>query len=143
MKILEIQTEKRLLGNLGERAAAKYLKKNGYKIAKRNFVAEGHEIDLIAETRDTVVFVEVKTRTIGTSTAYESRPAAAVTPEKQRGIIKAAQIYAAFNPRGKKLRFDIVEVYVLTKDNRKTVAEIKHLISAFNKNTAYPAHHGW
>ena len=35
MKILEILTPKRLIGNLGERAAVKYLRKNKYKIIKR------------------------------------------------------------------------------------------------------------
>ena len=89
MNILKILTEKRLKGNLGERAAAKYLKKKGYKILERNLVANGNEIDIVAfdKKRNTVVFTEVKARSIRGIGSFESRPAASVTPEKQRKII--------------------------------------------------------
>ena len=40
MKILQIKTEKRLLGNWGEKAARRFLRKNGYKTIKKNFVAD-------------------------------------------------------------------------------------------------------
>lgn len=138
MKILEIKTVKRLLGNLGERAACRYLKRNGYRIVKRNFVADSHEIDIIASNKDTLVFVEVKTRTIGKESPNEPRPASSVTPEKQRAIISAAKMYAAFNPTNKKKRFDVIEVYVKDNLKRKRVAEIKHLVNTFNVNTAFP-----
>ena len=42
--------------------AEKYLRRNGYRIVKRNFRAAGAEIDLVAMDGDTLVFVEVKTR---------------------------------------------------------------------------------
>ena len=138
MKILEIKTVKRLLGNFGERAACRYLKRNGYRIVKRNFVADSHEIDIIASNKDTLVFVEVKTRTIGKESPNEPRPASSVTPEKQRAIISAAKMYAAFNPTNKKKRFDVIEVYVNDNSKRKCVAEIKHLVNTFNVNTAFP-----
>lgn len=138
MKILEIKTVKRLLGNFGERAACRYLKRNGYRIVKRNFVADSHEIDIIASNKDTLVFVEVKTRTIGKKSPNEPRPASSVTPEKQRAIISAAKMYAAFNPTNKKKRFDVIEVYVNDNSKRKCVAEIKHLVNTFNVNTAFP-----
>ena len=138
MKILEIKTVKRLLGNFGERAACRYLKRNGYRIVKRNFVADSHEIDIIASNKDTLVFVEVKTRTIGKESPNEPRPASSVTPEKQRAIISAAKMYAAFNPTNKKKRFDVIEVYVKDNLKRKRVAEIKHLVNTFNVNTAFP-----
>ena len=84
MKILEVLTRQRLTGNFGEDAAVKFLKKNGYKILRRNFVADKNEIDVIARYKDTVAFIEVKSRHVGTLGAFESRPAAAVTREKQR-----------------------------------------------------------
>ena len=126
MKILQLKTPKRLLGNYGEKQAAKYLKKNGYKIIKKNFVADSHEIDLIAETRDTIVFIEVKTRTLGHEHPNEPRPASSVNSEKQRAIISAAKIYSAFNPTDKKKRFDVVEVYVNSNNNKYKTDVLRH-----------------
>ena len=137
MKILELKTIKRLLGNYGERVACRYLKRNGYRIEKRNFVGDSHEIDIIASDKETMLFVEVKTRTLGKENPNEPRPASSVTPEKQRAIISTAKMYAAFNPTRKKKRFDIIEVYVKEKSKRNRVAEIKHLQNAFNANTAF------
>ena len=88
MNILRVLTPKRVTGNFGERAAASYLRKNGYKILEKNFVGLGNEIDIIAKSRDTLAFVEVKTRNISSAPEFESRPAASVTKEKQRKIIK-------------------------------------------------------
>ena len=51
------------LGIKGEDLAAEHLKKSGYKILFRNWKWGKNEIDIIAEKDDTVVFVEVKTRT--------------------------------------------------------------------------------
>ncbi len=130
MEILKVKTEKRKIGNLGEKLAAKLLKKEGYKILKRNYVAEGCEIDIIARRSDTVVFVEVKTRSYKEGEALS--PASAVTPEKQRKIIKAAKCYAAFNAKGNPLRLDVIEVIL---DGRRA-KEINHIENAFNYNTA-------
>lgn len=137
MKILKIKTEKRELGNFGEIRAMRYLRRNGYRIKAKNFVADGHEIDLIAEDKSHLVFVEVKARTIGSESPNEPRPASSVDAKKQRGIIKAARVYAAYNPTKKKKRFDIIEVYVNQNNGKYTLAEIKHLINTFNLNTAY------
>ena len=137
MKILELLTERRKIGNVGEKAAAKLLKKSGYKILERNYVSLGYEIDIIAKDREHVVFCEVKTRTIGKENPKESRPAAAVTPEKQRKIISAAKYYnTSINP-GRKLRFDVIEVFL---DDKKEVVKINHLPSAFNYDTATNRH---
>ena len=86
MNILKILTVKREIGNIGELAAVKFLRKNGYKILERNYVAAGYEIDIIAENRDYTVFTEVKTRTLGAQSPKEARPASSVTPEKQRKL---------------------------------------------------------
>lgn len=137
MKILEIITSKRLLGNFGEREAVKYLRRQGYKILKRNFVASGNEIDIIAQKSDTIAFVEVKTRTEGSGGRYEPRPAASVTPEKQRKIIKVASFFNGYNPNDKKLRFDVIEVYTRKENGKTKLTDIKHLISAFDKNSAF------
>ena len=98
---------KKMLGREGEDRAAKFLAKKGYKIIERNYSTRSGEIDLVALHNGEVVFVEVKTRT---SDAYGA-PELAVTPQKQRRMIKAALGYIKY----KKLhqvpcRFDVVAI---------------------------------
>ena len=57
-----MKTVKRALGDLGEEAAAKYLRKNKIKVLERNYVYGPHEIDIVAENKEFLIFVEVKTR---------------------------------------------------------------------------------
>ena len=137
MNILKIKTKKRLLGDYGEKVARRYLRKNGYRIIKKNFVADENEIDIIATDKTTEVFVEVKTRTVGIENPNEPRPASAVDQKKQRGIIKAARFYTAYNPSNKRKRLDIIEVYVNPNNKKYSVADIKHLKNTFNLNTAF------
>ena len=97
------------LGRRGEEAAARFLKRRGYKILYRNFRApKGGEIDLVCREKatDTLVFVEVKTRS---STEY-GRPAEAVKRDKQRLISKGALAWLRMLDHPDILfRFDIVE----------------------------------
>ena len=135
MKILEVLTEKRKIGNTGEALAIKHLRKNGYKILAKNYVANNNEIDIIAENKTTVAFIEVKTRTADTPSRFEPRPASAVTPEKQRGIISAAKYYIYANEiKNKYISLDVIEVYLYSD---KAQNKIIHIKNAFNANTAY------
>jgi putative endonuclease len=107
MKILELLTFKRKLGNKGEAIAVKELKRKGYKILKKNYVAAGYEIDVIAENRDTLAFVEVKTRN-GDQYGY---PSEAVTATKQQRIKRAAEQYLQGRRMNwNKVSFDVYEV---------------------------------
>ena len=126
MKILELLTEKRKIGNKGEKAAEKLLKKSGYKILERNYVAEGHEIDIIACDREHTVFCEVKTRTLGRENPCEPRPASAVTPEKQRKIISTAKYYNSIKNCGRKMRFDVIEIFLDEEKNVKIECSRSH-----------------
>lgn len=100
---------KKELGNLGEAAAADYLRKKGYRIRERQYRVREAEIDLIAEKAGAIVFIEVKTR----QTANCGTPAMAVTPAKQRKIVRGAQWYImAENLHERPCRFDVVEVTV-------------------------------
>ncbi len=134
MKILELLTPRKITGNLGERLAIKFLKKSGYKIKAKNYVAGDIEIDIIAEDRTTVAFIEVKTRTVGHESPREPRPASAVTQEKQRKIISASRHYTSRNNLAKRIRMDVIEVYL---NDDKTKNKIIHIENAFNLNTAY------
>ncbi len=137
MNILHILTSRRITGNIGENLAVKYLKKHGYKILKRNYVALDSEIDVIAKNRDTICFVEVKARTVDKDGALDTRPAAAVNIEKQKKIIKCAKWYLGsiqFNQKlqGLKSRLDIVEVYLKNgRNDKKELEKIIHIEGAF------------
>lgn len=111
-------------GELGERAAKRYLKKAGLKFLYANFRGDQGEIDLIFREGDVLVFVEVKTR----SSETWARPASAVNPEKQRKIFATARDYLRLlDNRQIPIRYDIVEV--LLEDGQ--VSEIRHQPNAF------------
>ncbi|HXN13292.1 MAG TPA: YraN family protein [Candidatus Acidoferrales bacterium] len=95
------------LGRRGERAAEKYLRRNGYRIVARNFRAAGAEIDLVAMDRETLVFVEVKTRRSRDAGAPEE----AVDERKQKQIRRAAELFATrYRADEVTMRFDIIAV---------------------------------
>ena len=134
MNILKALTGRRITGNIGEEAAAKFLRRTGYKILERNYIMPEGEIDIICYKDKTFAFVEVKTRTEGKSHGFEPRPAASVTPEKQQKIIKAAAYYRTGVRREGRMRFDVIEVIL---DSGGSPTKINHLINTFDKNTAY------
>ena len=82
------------IGKKGEKLAANFLKRNGYKILERNLHQSHNEIDIIASNKEYIVFVEVKTRTANKDLflPYGS-PASAVTKEKQKRTVRAATNY--------------------------------------------------
>ncbi|OGM12433.1 YraN family protein [Candidatus Woesebacteria bacterium RBG_16_34_12] len=96
-------------GNLGENYAARILQENGYQIIDRNFRTKFGEIDIIAVDKDTLVFIEVKTRW---GKKYGS-PEEAVTPRKITKIKRVAEIFINKNKNlPKKLRIDVVAIEV-------------------------------
>jgi putative endonuclease len=142
-------------GALGERAARKYLKRQGMKFLTANFRSKRGEIDLIFRCDDSqgppgllrkpwmpnllkfmrkrtccLVFVEVKTR----SSEDWTRPAAAVDEGQRRRISQCALDYLRLlkNPPVQ-IRFDIVEV--LLQDG--AVREIRHLPNTFALSAPY------
>ena len=111
-------------GELGERAAKKFLQKAGLKFLTANFRSERGEIDLIFRDGDCLCFIEVKTR----SSEEWSRPADAVDTRKKKLLSQTALDYLRRlkNPEVK-FRFDIVEV--LLRDG--AVREVRHLPNSF------------
>jgi putative endonuclease len=98
----------RIRGKVGEDLAAKFLERNGLKIIQRNYRFERGEIDIIAEEREVLVFVEVKARR---SQAF-GEPHEAVTARKQQQIRKVAEGYLFLHEiNDKECRFDIVAIH--------------------------------
>lgn len=95
------------LGELGEQHAARYLRRQGYKILVRRFRSRAGEIDIVCRHGEWLVFVEVKTRR-GEEIAA---PSEAVDRAKQRHMSKVALDYLRLLHYPEvRFRFDIVEV---------------------------------
>ena len=94
-----------ITGRRGEDEAARFLRKKGYRILKRNYSCRFGEIDLVARDGDTVVFVEVKTRR---SSSFG--PAAEAVDRRKMGRIKKASEFflKEFNLTEHAARFDVV-----------------------------------
>src|SRR5581483_10715926 len=92
-------------GKKAEQRAALFLRLKGYRILKRNFRVPQGEIDLIAFKKETLVFVEVKSR----KTLTQGAPLEAVSPHKVRRLSAAAAVYLAGTPAPfTACRFDVV-----------------------------------
>jgi putative endonuclease len=112
----------RLLGDRGERAAARYLRRHGMRVWQRGYRTRTGEIDLIARDGDTLVFIEVKSRRKGV-------PAEAVTPEKQRRITSASLVFLHQHKLLEaRCRFDVVAI--VWPDDREP-PHIEHYRNAF------------
>lgn len=113
------------IGALGEDAAERFLKKRGWRILARNYVAHGGELDIVGWRLGTLAFFEVKTRTGG----LFGRPADAVDKTKTERIKRAEREFLAANTahgkipvfyplgitvlrRPVKRRIDVLEVFV-------------------------------
>jgi putative endonuclease len=110
------------LGKLGEEKVVEYLKEKGYRILHRNWRFIKDELDIVAETDEFLVFVEVKTRSNDTW----GDPDEAVNLKKQKLIIRAANAYIIENNCTKEARFDIISVLLPPHS-----VNINHIENAF------------
>jgi putative endonuclease len=95
------------LFRFGEEEACRFLKKNGCKIVERNYRIRAGEIDIVAKHRNTVLFVEVKTR----RTSDFSQPYEAVGFRKRKNLRLAAKVYAQERNLGRlEFRFDVISI---------------------------------
>ena len=107
----------------GEALAALLLRLKGYRIEARNWRCPLGEIDIVARDRDTLVFVEVKSRT----GASAGSPEDAVNPHKQARLVQLAQVYLSRTcGETPPCRFDVIAV-----ERRRPLPRIRHLRAAF------------
>ncbi len=129
------KTVKAQHGAFGEDAAAEYLATEGYIIKERNIRFGRHELDIVAENQEYIVFVEVKTRTEapGGCLYTYGRPASAVGYEKKKNTVLAAREYLHHYPSSKRVRIDVIEVYLARGGNaaEPQVSKINHIRNAF------------
>lgn len=110
------------IGQTGEAVAVAELRKKGYSILAENWRSGRNELDIVARIGETIVFVEVKTR----STAYFGDPSEAVSAAKQKRIVEAANDYLQQNELELEARFDVMSVVIA-----KTEVITDHMEDAF------------
>lgn len=125
-------TENKRRGNLGERAAARYLRRRFYRILERNWFFYRKEIDIIARRGNMLVICEVKTRSHDELSPY-GPPSRAVDAQKRHNLLVAARGYARSKGWTKSIRMDVIEVYLTQKTGsaKPSVKKIVHIKSAF------------
>lgn len=106
----------------GERIAADYLQRKGYRILARNFKGKGFEIDIIAKNENLIIFIEVKRR----KSSDFMDPLSSINTKKKEHIIKGAKLFLLLNDIYGRcdVRFDVITI--VGKDEN-----IKHYEDAF------------
>jgi len=111
---------RRAVGDFGERVAARHLEAAGLEVLARNWRCGEGEIDIVARDGDTVVVVEVKTRT----SARFGTPAEAVTEQKAMRLHRLARVWARSHEQGAgRIRVDVVSV-LAPRRGRVTVSHL-------------------
>ena len=118
------------IGIIGETEAAKMLEQKGFKILERNWRMGHLEVDLIAENRKEIVFVEVKARTC---ILNGKMPEENVDEIKKRRVIAAANAYIKYHQIEKQPRFDVVGILVNRNTNEITYR--RYVEDAFQPRT--------
>ena len=115
------------IGTEGEKRVAQFLRRRGFLVIKRNYQCRYGEIDIIAENKEYILFVEVKTRRENALISGID----AVSNQKQRKILLAAQDYITKTLCEKQPRFDIAEVTVNEKPDGNVGFSLKYFENAF------------
>ena len=109
------------IGALGERHAARMLRAKGYRLVEANARVTNGKIDLICSRGDTLIFVEVRTRT---SDAFIT-PGESVNESKQKRVTRAARRYLKMKKIDETpIQYDVVEV-IATKYGK--IVDIRHI----------------
>ena len=121
------QTRAQALGALGERIAARWLARDGWRVVDRRWKSGRRDLDLVAVRGEVVAFVEVKTR----RDTWSGDPVEAVNWRKQRELTRAAHAWidqrsAVVAPGGAVFRFDVIGILA----SRESVG-VRHIEAAF------------
>ena len=110
-------------GSLGESIAKKHLKRKGYEILKQNYKNKYAEIDLIARDKDSLVFVEVRTR-VGEKFGT---PEESINRNKLNKLVKNAEAYINFRNYKGKYRIDAVCIVLYENKKPRRVSHYKSI----------------
>ena len=120
---------RKAIGRLGEQIAESYLKTSGYRIIERNYRCPVGEIDLIAEEKGILAFVEVRTL----SSRNWGLPQMSINFSKRQKIVKTSLYYLSqTNMWDRSCRFDIVDVILQTETEEQHVELLRGAFEALN-----------
>ncbi len=121
------------LGKFGEDVAEKFLKKNKYKIIGRNIRFGKHELDIVAEDNQYIIFVEVKTRSYKNVEQNDyGNPGRAVTSKKRSDTVRATYDYLKTHHSDKQPRIDVIEVFLNSETKPPQILKVNHIRNAFD-----------
>lgn len=118
------------IGRTGERVAARFLRRLGYRIVAKNRHCGRYELDLIAKNKECLVFVEVKASVFADPAEVHSHPSERVNIGKRQRTADAALAYLREHPSPLTPRLDVIEVYLDQK--RLKPFRIHHIPDAFS-----------
>lgn len=120
-----MEDQRKSLGNFGERLAALSLLRGGYHIRGMQVRTPFGEIDIVAERDQTLLFVEVKTR----SSDVYGEPEEAITAEKRRHLAHAVEHYrTAERLQDRLFQVDAITVMLDKKTKKATLRRIEHIL---------------
>ena len=117
--------ERAQTGKMGENFTRRLLQEQGYSICAVNFSSRYGEVDIIAQKDGMICFVEVKTRKSGSAVTGEQ----AVTPAKQKKLLRTAMLYLQQFPTSAQMRFDVCSIRT---DKNGAVLDYTYLTGAFD-----------
>jgi putative endonuclease len=121
-----VKPKPQALGRWGENQAAVYLEGRGYTILERNFRTPYGEIDLVARKQNTIVFVEVKTRS---SDTY-GLPEESITPGKAAHLLDAARFYIDDHSTSDSVwRIDVIAIRRFTNNISPQITHFRNALA--------------
>lgn len=112
-------------GARGEQLAGQYLEARGYAVVMYNYRSRYGEIDVVLESEEYLVFLEVKLRKSG----RYGYGAEFVGAGKQKRLRLTAELYLRDHPTALQPRFDVLEIYA--PDGTRAPLSFRHIIDAF------------
>jgi putative endonuclease len=132
---LDKRTEKRRVGDLGEKIACDFLEQRGFKIIERNYLRKWGEIDIITKKNGLIHFIEVKSVTRLTEQSFgrahgtsEYRPEDNMHPWKLKRLSRAMQTYLLDKKLDCDWQLDLVTVKMDEKSRKARVELIENII---------------
>jgi putative endonuclease len=118
------------IGKLGEKTAQKFLKKRGYRIRETGFRCSRGEIDIVAQRKDWLVFVEVRTR----SNPDFGTPEESINQAKKERLIASALTYTTTHQDlPPQWRIDVVAIELNDKGKPKRIEHLEYAIEQVSR----------
>ena len=117
---------RRDIGKLGEKIATGFLRKKGYRIRETNFRCREGEIDIVAQQKDCLVFIEVRTK----SNLDFGTPEESITQSKKERLVSSALSYISSHENLPPLqRIDVVAIEIDEAGKAKRIELIENALS--------------